>query len=37
MTDKELRKLGRSELLEMLVAVTEENEKLKSKLEQAEN
>ena len=37
MTDKELRKLGRSELLEMLVAATEENEKLKSRLEQAEN
>lgn len=37
MTDKELRKLSRSELLEMLIAVTDENEKLKSRLEQAEN
>ena len=36
MTDKELRRLSRSELLEMLIAQTEENDRLKIKLEQAE-
>ena len=35
MTDKELRRLSRSELLEMLLSLTEENEKLKIRLEQA--
>lgn len=33
MTDKELRRLSRSELLEMLIAQTEENRQLKIKLE----
>lgn len=32
MTDKELRRLSRSELLEMLIAQMEENEKLRSEL-----
>ena len=36
MTDKELRHLSRSELLEMLIARTAENEQLKTRLEQAE-
>ena len=36
MTDKELRRLSRSELLEMLIEKTTENEQLKLKLEQAE-
>ena len=36
MTDKELRRLSRSELLEMLIAQTEENNRLRSRLEQAE-
>lgn len=36
MTDKELRRLSRAELLEMLLAQTEENEKLKSRLQKAE-
>lgn len=36
MTDKELRRLSRSELLEMLVAQAAENDQLKTKLEQAE-
>ena len=36
MTDKELRCLSRSELLEMLIAQTEENSQLKIRLEQAE-
>ena len=36
MTDKELRRLSRSELLEMLIAQTAENDQLKTKLEQAE-
>lgn len=36
MTDKELRRLSRSELLEMLIAQAAENDKLKTKLEQAE-
>lgn len=36
MTDKELRRLKRSELLEMLIAQTEENHQLKIRLEQAE-
>ena len=35
-TDKELRRLSRSELLEMLIAQTAENDQLKTKLEQAE-
>lgn len=36
MTDKELRRLSRSELLEMLIAQIEENEKLKRSLEEAQ-
>ena len=36
MTDKELRRLSRSELLEMLIAQTEENRQLKIRLERAE-
>ncbi|MGN1001973.1 MAG: hypothetical protein ACI4PC_04305 [Oscillospiraceae bacterium] len=36
MTDKELKRLSRSELLEMLIAQTEENQKLQSRLEAAE-
>ena len=32
MTDKELRRLSRSELLEMLIAQTEENSQLKIRL-----
>ena len=36
MTDKELRRLSRGELLEMLIAQTAENDQLKSRLEQAE-
>lgn len=36
MTDKELRRLSRRELLEMLIAQTAENEQLKTRLEQAE-
>lgn len=28
MTDKELRRLSRSELLEMMISLTEENERL---------
>ena len=36
MTDKELRRLSRSELLEMMISLTEENEKLKNRLEQVE-
>ena len=36
LTDKELRRLSRSELLEMLIAQTEENDRLKIRLEQAE-
>ena len=36
MTDKELRRLSRSELLEMLIAQTAENDRLKTRLEQAE-
>lgn len=35
MTDKELRRLSRSELLEMLIAQMEENEKLRSALNKA--
>ena len=35
MTDKELRRLSRRELLEMLIAETEENTRLRSELEQA--
>lgn len=35
MTEKELKRLTRSELLEMLIAQMEENEKLKADLEQA--
>ena len=33
MTDKELRRLSRSELLEMLISQMQENEKLKQSLE----
>ncbi|MGN1408722.1 MAG: hypothetical protein ACI4XJ_00955 [Eubacteriales bacterium] len=36
MTDKELQRLNRSELLELLISQTKENEKLKIRLEQAE-
>lgn len=36
MTDKELRRLSRAELLEMLLAQVEENEKLKARLDDAE-
>ena len=36
MTDRELRKLRRSELLEMLIAQEKENERLQQALEQAE-
>ena len=36
MTDKELQKLSRSELLEMLIAQTEENDRLKHQLNEAE-
>lgn len=36
MTEKELRRLSRAELLEMLLAQTEENERLRERLEQAE-
>lgn len=36
MTDKELRRLSRSELLEMLITQTEENQRLQSRLEAAE-
>lgn len=36
MTDKELRRLSRAELLEMLLAQTEENERLRERLERAD-
>ena len=36
MTDKELKRLSRAELLEMLLAQTEENERLKTELAQAQ-
>lgn len=36
MTDKELKHLSRAELLEMLLAQMEENEKLKRRLQDAE-
>lgn len=36
MTDKELRRLNRRELLEILIMQTEENEKLRNQLEKAE-
>ena len=36
MTDRELRRLSRSELLEMLIAQTTENDQLKTRLAQAE-
>lgn len=35
MTEKELKHLSRAELLELLLAQTEENEKLKQELEEA--
>lgn len=35
MTDKELKKLSRGELLELLIAQTEQNERLRTELEQA--
>lgn len=35
MTDKELKKLSRGELLELLIAQTEQNERLSTELEQA--
>lgn len=37
MTDKELRRLSRAELLKMLLARTEENEKLKKQLQEAQD
>lgn len=37
MTDKELRRLNRRQLLEMLIAAAEENEHLRSALEQAQS
>lgn len=37
MTDKELRRLSRAELLEMLLAQTEENERLRAQLEDAQH
>lgn len=36
MTDKELRRLSRRELLEMLLAETKENQRLRTQLEQAQ-
>lgn len=36
MTDRELRRLSRAELLEMLLAQTEENDELRRRLEKAE-
>lgn len=36
MTEKELRRLSRAELLEMLLARTEENQKLKKQLREAQ-
>ncbi|MCC8126078.1 MAG: DNA repair protein [Clostridiales bacterium] len=36
MTDKELKRLSRSELLEMLIIQMEENEKMKQRLAEAE-
>lgn len=36
MTDKELRRMSRRELLEMLVALKQENTKLRQELEQAQ-
>ena len=36
MTDKELRRLSRAELLEMLLAQMEENERLKQKLKKVQ-
>lgn len=36
MTDKELKRLSRAELLEMLLAQMEENEKLRRRLQDAE-
>lgn len=36
MTDKELRRLSRAELLQMLIAQVEENEKLRKSLEEAQ-
>ena len=37
MTDKELKKLSRLELLELLLAETRENERLREELEKAKN
>lgn len=37
MTDRELRRLSRAELLEMLLAQAEENEKLRKKLKEAQD
>lgn len=36
MTDKELRRMSRGELLEMLIAQIEENQRLKQELDQAQ-
>lgn len=37
MTVKELRKLSRSDLLELLISQTEENQVLKSRVDQMQN
>ena len=37
MTDKELKRLSRAELLEMLLAQTEENERLRQKLKKTQD
>lgn len=37
MTDRELRRMSRSELLEMLIMQMKENEELKKRLEEVEN
>lgn len=36
LTEKDLKKLGRAELLELLIEITEENQKLRAELEKAE-
>ncbi len=36
MTDRELRKMSRGELLELLIVMMEENQELKNRLESAE-
>lgn len=37
MTDKELRRLSRAELLQMLITQMEENERLNSRIEEMQN